>query len=161
MTQLKGTREARRVNEAETNTFRSHFLITIILRFWTATATIVQHGGPTERRKPGDFRQLVHLRATQSEPVEADCRSDHISITVLHDLSQLLNTGLSREQLRACVQLIESGVNAEAVAVSSVWMIALGGEPQSCSHSGVHFLIWTIRRLSRIFARKQPNASAI
>lgn len=37
---------------------------------------------------------------------------------VLHDLSQLLNTGLSREQLRACVELIESGVNAEAVAVS-------------------------------------------
>ena len=40
-------------------------------------------------------------------------------MTVLHDLSQLLNTGLSREQLRACVELIESGVNAEAVAVSS------------------------------------------
>ncbi|CCF54684.1 uncharacterized protein UHOR_01679 [Ustilago hordei] len=35
---------------------------------------------------------------------------------ILHDLSQLLNTGLSREQLRACVELIESGVNAEAVA---------------------------------------------
>lgn len=33
-------------------------------------------------------------------------------------MSQLLNTGLSREQLRACVELIESGVNAEAVAVS-------------------------------------------
>ena len=41
-----------------------------------------------------------------------------ICLTVLHDLSQLLNTGLSREQLRACVELIESGVNAEAVAVS-------------------------------------------
>lgn len=36
----------------------------------------------------------------------------------MHDLSQLLNTGLSREQLRACAELIESGVNAEAVAVS-------------------------------------------
>ncbi|CBQ70514.1 uncharacterized protein SPSC_04556 [Sporisorium scitamineum] len=38
------------------------------------------------------------------------------TMDVLHDMSQLLNTGLSREQLRACVELIESGVNAEAVA---------------------------------------------
>ncbi|EST06289.2 Protein of unknown function DUF3743 [Kalmanozyma brasiliensis GHG001] len=38
------------------------------------------------------------------------------TMDILHDLSQLLNTGLSREQLRACVELIESGVNAEAVA---------------------------------------------
>uniref|UniRef100_V5EVL8 Mitotic-spindle organizing protein 1 n=1 Tax=Kalmanozyma brasiliensis (strain GHG001) TaxID=1365824 RepID=V5EVL8_KALBG len=41
------------------------------------------------------------------------------TMDILHDLSQLLNTGLSREQLRACVELIESGVNAEAVAVSA------------------------------------------
>ncbi|SPO43506.1 uncharacterized protein PSANT_01191 [Moesziomyces antarcticus] len=38
------------------------------------------------------------------------------TMDILHDLSQLLNTGLSREQLRACTELIESGVNAEAVA---------------------------------------------
>ncbi|KAJ9477621.1 Mitotic-spindle organizing protein 1 [Pseudozyma hubeiensis] len=38
------------------------------------------------------------------------------TMDMLHDMSQLLNTGLSREQLRACVELIESGVNPEAVA---------------------------------------------
>ncbi|PWN50672.1 hypothetical protein IE53DRAFT_315316 [Violaceomyces palustris] len=39
------------------------------------------------------------------------------TMAILHDLSQLLNTGLSREQLKACVELIESGVNAQAVAL--------------------------------------------
>ncbi|EPQ30223.1 uncharacterized protein PFL1_02339 [Pseudozyma flocculosa PF-1] len=39
------------------------------------------------------------------------------TMEVLYDLSQLLNTGLSREQLRACVELVDSGVNAEAVAM--------------------------------------------
>ena len=37
---------------------------------------------------------------------------------VLHDLSQLLNTGLDKNQLKACVELIENGINAGAVAVS-------------------------------------------
>lgn len=48
--------------------------------------------------------------------LDADCGASIFK--VLHDLSQLLNTGLSREQLKACIDLIESGVNAEAVAVS-------------------------------------------
>lgn len=38
--------------------------------------------------------------------------------SVLQDLSQLLNTGLDKNQLKACVELIENGINAEAVAVS-------------------------------------------
>lgn len=37
---------------------------------------------------------------------------------VLHDLATLLNTGLNREQLKACVDLIEDGVGPQAVAVS-------------------------------------------
>lgn len=40
--------------------------------------------------------------------------------TVMHDLSTLLNTGLDREQLKACVELVEDGVAPEAVAVSSM-----------------------------------------
>ncbi|PWZ03109.1 hypothetical protein BCV70DRAFT_11846 [Testicularia cyperi] len=38
------------------------------------------------------------------------------TLQVLYDLSQLLNTGLSLQQLRACVELVENGINAEAVA---------------------------------------------
>ncbi|KAF8308318.1 hypothetical protein DL93DRAFT_2064125, partial [Clavulina sp. PMI_390] len=37
-------------------------------------------------------------------------------LVVLHDISQLLNTSLTREQLVTCVALIESGVNPEALA---------------------------------------------
>ncbi|KDN44906.1 hypothetical protein K437DRAFT_268633 [Tilletiaria anomala UBC 951] len=37
-------------------------------------------------------------------------------LSVLHDLSTLLNTGLDKDQLKACVDLIEDGVGPEAVA---------------------------------------------
>lgn len=37
----------------------------------------------------------------------------------LHDISQLLNTGLDKETLATCVNLIEGGVNPEALAVRS------------------------------------------
>ena len=37
--------------------------------------------------------------------------------TVLHDISQLLNTGLDKDTLATCVGMIESGVNPEALAV--------------------------------------------
>jgi hypothetical protein len=36
---------------------------------------------------------------------------------VLYDMSQLLNTKLDRETLVLCIQLIENGVNPEALAV--------------------------------------------
>ena len=38
-------------------------------------------------------------------------------VTVLFDISQLLNTQLDRETLATCVGMIESGVNPEALAV--------------------------------------------
>lgn len=38
---------------------------------------------------------------------------------VLYDMAQLLNTGLDKETLATCVGMIESGVNPEALAVSS------------------------------------------
>jgi len=37
---------------------------------------------------------------------------------VVFDLSLLLNTKLSREQLATCVAMIDSGVNPEALAVA-------------------------------------------
>jgi mitotic-spindle organizing protein 1 len=42
---------------------------------------------------------------------------NNASITVLFDISQLLNTQLDRETLATCVNLIENGVNPEALAV--------------------------------------------
>ena len=39
--------------------------------------------------------------------------------SVLYDISQLLNTQLDKETLATCVHMIESGVNPEALAVSS------------------------------------------
>jgi len=38
------------------------------------------------------------------------------TLDILHDISQLLNTGLDRETLVTCVGMIESGVNPEALA---------------------------------------------
>ena len=38
---------------------------------------------------------------------------------VLHDISQLLNTGLDKDTLATCVGMIESGVNPEALAVGA------------------------------------------
>jgi mitotic-spindle organizing protein 1 len=40
-------------------------------------------------------------------------------LTVLHDISQLLNTQLDKETLATCVSMIEGGVNPEALAVSA------------------------------------------
>ncbi|KAH8832769.1 mitotic-spindle organizing gamma-tubulin ring associated-domain-containing protein [Flagelloscypha sp. PMI_526] len=38
------------------------------------------------------------------------------TLDILHEMSQLLNTQLDKETLATCVQLIESGVNPEALA---------------------------------------------
>ncbi|EJU06409.1 hypothetical protein DACRYDRAFT_45380 [Dacryopinax primogenitus] len=48
-------------------------------------------------------------------------REDRLSsaqqtLDTLFDLSQLLNTGLDRETLATCVELIERGTNPEALA---------------------------------------------
>ncbi|KAF9517955.1 hypothetical protein BS47DRAFT_421922 [Hydnum rufescens UP504] len=39
------------------------------------------------------------------------------TLDMVFDLSQVLNTKLSREQLATCVAMIDSGVNPEALAV--------------------------------------------
>ncbi|EIN09526.1 hypothetical protein PUNSTDRAFT_101380 [Punctularia strigosozonata HHB-11173 SS5] len=38
------------------------------------------------------------------------------TLDILHDMSQLLNTGLDKETLATCIGMIESGVNPEALA---------------------------------------------
>ncbi|GJJ11480.1 hypothetical protein Clacol_005713 [Clathrus columnatus] len=44
----------------------------------------------------------------------------------VYDLSQLLNTQLDRETLATCVNLIEHGVNPEALAVNKLVHIIVG-----------------------------------
>jgi len=39
-----------------------------------------------------------------------------LAVSVLHSMSQLLQTGLTRDQLSLCITLCESGVNPEALA---------------------------------------------
>ncbi|TFK51785.1 hypothetical protein OE88DRAFT_1658399 [Heliocybe sulcata] len=38
------------------------------------------------------------------------------TLDILHEISQLLNTQLDKETLATCVNMIESGVNPEALA---------------------------------------------
>ncbi|KAL5513049.1 hypothetical protein ACEPAH_3447 [Sanghuangporus vaninii] len=47
---------------------------------------------------------------------EADRNTAQQTLDILYDISQLLNTQLDRETLAICVQMIESGVNPEALA---------------------------------------------
>ncbi|KAF8623224.1 hypothetical protein AX15_006459 [Amanita polypyramis BW_CC] len=51
------------------------------------------------------------------------------TLDILYEISQLLNTQLDKETLGTCVSMIESGVNPEALAVSTT--IALDGSDQA------------------------------
>ena len=42
--------------------------------------------------------------------------SDAQALDVLHEMSQLLKTGLDKEALAICMQMINQGVNPEALA---------------------------------------------
>ncbi|CAN0256178.1 unnamed protein product [Discosporangium mesarthrocarpum] len=46
----------------------------------------------------------------------SDRREARASIDVLHEISSILNTGLDRKTLSILVELVESGVNPEALA---------------------------------------------
>jgi hypothetical protein len=41
----------------------------------------------------------------------------HFPFIALHEISSILNTGLSKQALSICVSLCENGVNPEALAV--------------------------------------------
>lgn len=51
--------------------------------------------------------------STASEPATNEARE---ALDCLHELSQLLNTGLDKKTLTACVRLLESGVHPDALA---------------------------------------------
>ncbi|CEH14881.1 Protein of unknown function DUF3743 [Ceraceosorus bombacis] len=55
-----------------------------------------------------------------SAGVRADTRAAAAQDTldILYDISVLLQTGLTRDQLRACSDVLDAGVGAEAVATA-------------------------------------------
>ena len=63
-------------------------------------------------RLPDSRRWIVRLFASNERVVYER------PAIVLHDISQLLNTQLDKETLATCVNMIEAGVNPEALAVS-------------------------------------------
>ena len=56
---------------------------------------------------------IVKSFSTISESTTNEARE---TLDCLHELSQLLNTGLDKKTLTACVRLLESGVHPDALA---------------------------------------------
>lgn len=75
---------------------------------------------------------------------------------VLFDISQLLNTQLDRETLATCVNMIESGVHPEALAVN-------GSFPKRCvcMLKVSKAVIQELRRKSVILGTKEPQQDIV
>lgn len=56
---------------------------------------------------------IVKSTSTISESSSNEARE---ALDCLHELSQLLNTGLDKKTLTACVRLLEAGVHPDALA---------------------------------------------
>ncbi len=56
---------------------------------------------------------IVKSASTTSESTTNEARE---ALDCLHELSQLLNTGLDKNTLTACVRLLEGGVHPDALA---------------------------------------------
>jgi mitotic-spindle organizing protein 1 len=56
---------------------------------------------------------VVKSISTTSESTTNEARE---ALDCLHELSQLLNTGLDKKTLTACVRLLEAGVHPDALA---------------------------------------------
>ena len=56
---------------------------------------------------------IVKSTSTTSESTSNEARE---ALDCLHELSQLLNTGLDKKTLTACVRLLEGGVHPDALA---------------------------------------------
>lgn len=67
-------------------------------------------------------RESEHIISAR-ETLDSECALHRYTLDLtehnaaLHDISQLLNTNLDKETLATCVQMIESGVNPQALAV--------------------------------------------
>lgn len=73
-------------------------------------------------------------------------------------MSQLLNTQLDKETLTTCVRMIESGVNPEALAVSTITAPIHQNKPSSLL--GVHLTLWfSTDSFSEIGRRSYKNSN--
>ncbi|CAF1003259.1 unnamed protein product [Adineta ricciae] len=54
--------------------------------------------------------------ASTTTASESSTNEAREALDCLHELSQLLNTGLDKKTLTACVRLLESGVHPDALA---------------------------------------------
>ncbi|PWY81812.1 hypothetical protein BO70DRAFT_396596 [Aspergillus heteromorphus CBS 117.55] len=54
----------------------------------------------------------------EEDYAEKKQQAAHDVISILHEISNLLNTDLTRRQITLCASLIENGVNPEALAAA-------------------------------------------
>lgn len=96
------------------------------------------HLTTTNQRKP--FHNLPRPFIPQPISTKMDPKTTQAreTLSILHEISLILNTGLDRETLSLCISLCESGVNPEALAM----------------------VIKHLRRESRSFRRQEQNLNA-
>ena len=61
-----------------------------------------------------DRRRMPVVKSTST--TESTTNEAREALDCLHELSQLLNTGLDKKTLTACVRLLETGVHPDALA---------------------------------------------
>ena len=59
---------------------------------------------------------IIKSASTTASMSEATTNEAREALDCLHELSQLLNTGLDKKTLTACVRLLEGGVHPDALA---------------------------------------------
>lgn len=59
---------------------------------------------------------MAHKNGTNQPSTQTKIHQSQELMTQLANLSKMLNTGLTEEQLNICVQLCEAGVNPQALA---------------------------------------------
>ncbi|KAK0522028.1 hypothetical protein OC834_006437 [Tilletia horrida] len=59
---------------------------------------------------------MDRLRTQQGRDARAQAPVSKDAVDALFDISQAVRTGLSRDQLQACLALVDQGISGEAVA---------------------------------------------
>ena len=101
--QLKTTTLSRKSNaERKWGYFINYFNISLCVYLSLSIASLLS-----------DQRMPVVKSASTTESTTNEARE---ALDCLHELSQLLNTGLDKKTLTACVRLLEAGVHPDALA---------------------------------------------
>lgn len=70
---------------------------------------------PGPNKKPSNFQPFL-LIMTNQVMEKRSITKDKGAFNALYNIAQILNTGLSREELILCIQLCEEGINPEMLA---------------------------------------------